>query len=556
MSIRPAIGVLGLCFASCMATNEGRPGSTDGTSPSSPPFRSVHADAAHTHRGHATFGPGSVVHHPPVAAPRDGTAATVMGYLPYWVDEVDLQWDRLDVVAWFSVGVNADGSLGDDHGWGGASYDAVLSEARAHGVKLILCATRFGADELHELLPVAGARQAAIDNLVAKVIDAGGDGLDIDFEGLAVSDRAAFVSFVTDLRVALDAAQPGLFLSLAMPAIDWEGAYDYDVLAEASDALFIMGYAFSGSWGDPGPNAPLDGSDRWGSYSLSWTVEDYLEYGGVQNASKFLMGLPLYGGLWDTTGSAVPGDAVSGTYDSIVWTEGLDFGVAHGKEWDTASATPYSVWQEGGQWRQAWYEDADSIALKADMARARGIGGFGFWALGYDGGDEELWDVVEQVASGWEPPAGDDDTAPGDDDTPDDAGPGQPTAVVDAPAHALLGETVWLDARGSTDPDGDPLFHGWSIAEGSATQQLQAADQSQAYFVASEPGLVRLVLTVSDGVHDDTAEHEIRIFPGEDPGLYLPAGDDLGVGCGANHGAGASGLGWLLIALTAVRRRR
>ena len=51
----------------------------------------------------------------------------VMGYLPYWVSAENLPWQHLDVLAWFSAEVNADGSLEDTHGWGGSGSDGVLS---------------------------------------------------------------------------------------------------------------------------------------------------------------------------------------------------------------------------------------------------------------------------------------------------------------------------------------------------------------------------------------------------------------------------------------------
>lgn len=518
-----------------------------------PHVAGVHEQALLDHRGANTFSAAQVRPYVGGGRARGAESAKVMGYLPYWVDDVDLAWDTLDVVAWFSAEIDADGSISNDHGWGGLAYDELLTQARAAGVKVVLCATRFGGDSLHELLPSATSRQRLIDALVTSVVEADGDGIDVDFEGMDAVDRNDFVSFVQDLRAAMDAAQPGLHLSLAMPAIDWQGAYDYDVLAEASDALFIMGYAFSGSWGDPGPNAPLDGSTRWGNHSLTWTVEDYIEYGGQENAHKFLLGLPLYGGQWDAASGAVPGES-EGNYDSIVWTEGLALGDAHGKEWDIASSTPYSLWQSGGQWRQAWYEDVDSIALKADLSRPYGFGGFGFWALGYEDGDAELWSTLDQVAESWSPPQGNDDDAVGDDDTPP-SGSGAPTAVIDAPHYAFTGTRVTFDAAASSDPDADSLLYAWTPGEGGATLALRDADKSLAWFDADSPGLYRVRLTVSDGTQEATADHEVRVLPAEDSGLAPMSGGEIGVGCAASVG-GARGVSVLsFFALFVVVRR-
>ena len=36
---------------------------------------------------------------------------------------------------------------------------------------------------------------------------------------------------------------------------------------------------------------------------------------------------------------------------------------------------------------QVWYDDADSVLMKADLVEINELGGIGFWALNYDGND-------------------------------------------------------------------------------------------------------------------------------------------------------------------------
>jgi hypothetical protein len=367
------------------------------------------------------------------AQARDGEAPKVIGYLPYWMEPTNIAWDVVDVLVWFSTGVSATGSLGDDHGWGGAGADALIAAAHEAGAKVVLCGTRFGGNEVHALLSSATARQSAIENLVDAMQSGGGDGIDIDFEGLEVQDRDEMVTFVQDLRAEMEAAQPGSHLSLATPVVDWSGAWDYDVLAESSDALFIMGYAFHGSWGDPGPQAPLDGSSTWGTRSLRWSVQDYLEWGGVENADRFILGLPLYGYGWESVDGSVPGDVRDGGDAwAVFWAEAHEVADEHGRLWDEDSTSPYVLWQDGEGWNQLWYDDVQSITAKVQMASDEGIGGFGFWALEYDEGDPELWDSMSEQVANWggEQAADDDDaTAAGDDDATE--AEGEPTPGAD-----------------------------------------------------------------------------------------------------------------------------
>ena len=69
----------------------------------------------------------------------------------------------------------------------------------------------------------------------------------VDIEGLNRDLKDDFVRFVEECSEVFDE------VVLAMPAVDWSGAYDYDALANASDGLFIMGYGYHWSGGSPGP---------------------------------------------------------------------------------------------------------------------------------------------------------------------------------------------------------------------------------------------------------------------------------------------------------------
>jgi len=385
----------------------------------------LHEQMLRLHADRAPLGAADVT--PPttsqLAHRARGTSPVVMGYLPYWVSANELPWEHLDVVAWFSAEMNGDGSLGDTHGWGGSGSDALISAAHQAGAIVVLSTTRFGGSNLAELLGNPTARSNAIDNLVAAMLDGGGDGLDIDFEGLELDNRDDLVDFIIALRAAMDTAQPGSHLSLATPAVDWDGAYDYDVLANHSDLLFVMGYAFAGSWSNPKPNAPLEASDQWGSRSLQWSARDYIQWAGIENAPGIILGLPLYGNTWDAA-SAELGSTATGSHSSTFYASCQERFAQYGRNWDSDSSTPWTAWNDGGQWQQLWCEDEVSIAMKAQMALDEGLGGFGFWALNYDEGDELLWQTVTDLLGG--PGGGDDDDSSGDDD--DSSGDGDSTA--------------------------------------------------------------------------------------------------------------------------------
>ncbi len=329
---------------------------------------------------------------------------TIYGFMPYWVvsDLSHVHWNLLTHVAYFSVGLNSDGSIGTTNNWPSGSYvQALISAAHANGVKVTLAATLFDSASIAALLGSSTYRQNAVNNLLSAVQAGGADGVNIDFEGVPSAQKANLVTFITALTSAFHSAIPGSHVSIDTPAVDWSGAFDYDQLAINCDGLFIMGYDYywSGS-STAGPCAPLDSSTRWGTYCVTWTVNDYFTYGGASNAGKFILGVPYYGYQWPTSSTTVPssttGSGTSKTYDAASASA-----ATYGRQWDSYSSVPYYVNSSGPY--QCFYDDAQSLGLKWDLVNSQGMGGTGIWALNYDKSNTTLWDALAakfQTSSG------------------------------------------------------------------------------------------------------------------------------------------------------------
>ncbi|MDS0217794.1 Ig-like domain-containing protein [Pseudidiomarina andamanensis] len=86
-----------------------------------------------------------------------------------------------------------------------------------------------------------------------------------------------------------------------------------------------------------------------------------------------------------------------------------------------------------------------------------------------------------------------------------------PVASVDAPNTATSGDTVRLDASGSSDADGDTLTYDWQVVSGSGVT-LSGANSATASFTAPEvttATTVQVRLIVSDGMA--TAEQTVSV---------------------------------------------
>lgn len=320
----------------------------------------------------------------------------VFGYLPYWTASAKptWRWDLLTDVSLFSVGASSSGALTSTSFWRGAGARALIDQAHQHGVRVELAVTNFDPASLHALLSDSAARDRLITALVDEALTRQpGDGVSLDFEGMQAADRASLVSFTRALHAALKARRADAQLSLATPAVDWSKAYDYAALADASEALFIMGYDYHWGSSDPGPVSPLNGGMApWPSrYCLSQTVTDYLALVGPGRADKILLGLPLYGYDYPSLTAEI-GAKARGSATAVFYSTARQRAAQHGRRYEALAQAPWYVYSDMGGPRQTWYDDEQSLSQKIDLALTRKLGGIGFWALGYE--DASLWQVV------------------------------------------------------------------------------------------------------------------------------------------------------------------
>ena len=317
--------------------------------------------------------------------------AAIFGYLPYWMSGDHLQYSLLTHLALFGVNVNANGTLGNDHG---LPWTAIINEAHANGVKVIITAILFNGDDIHNLITTPAYKNAFFTNIRNKILERNADGVNIDFESLNSADRGTpIVNFMNELTTYLHAEIPGSEISFAEPPVNWGDTWDLTGLANACDYIFIMGYAFAGGWSsNSGAMAPLTG----GSINITNTVN--IQYGTVTQTipQKLILGLPYYGYEWITT-NGQPRSAVISNIGSTFYHEYKTGSDNFGVIWDGQSQSPWYKYFDGDDWHQVWCDDDSSLGLKYDLAQSTNLKGVGMWALGYDNTRMELWyELYEQ----------------------------------------------------------------------------------------------------------------------------------------------------------------
>jgi spore germination protein YaaH len=239
---------------------------------------------------------------------------------------------------------------------------------------------------LHSILTNPAVRAATIARLLELARRHGYEGLNIDFENGAATDRDALTSFIADLAARLHAA--GKELSVEVSAkyqhttTGRSGFYDYEALGQAADRVFVMNWGWH--WTTSAPGAPDD-------MELCRRVADYVA--AMPNRSKYVLGTQMYGMDWPNQG----GPANKAT--PLEYAEVQEMIARHGVRPvldPQADSWTFRYTDSAGTPHEVWFPDAATIARRVALARERGLG-IGFWRLGRE--DQRVWSDP-QIAPG------------------------------------------------------------------------------------------------------------------------------------------------------------
>ncbi|PLW92494.1 MAG: hypothetical protein C0592_10600 [Marinilabiliales bacterium] len=319
----------------------------------------------------------------------------VFGWHPYWVGSIyqNYQWNLLSDLCYFSYEFNAStGNPTNTHSWFTAP---VIDTALAHGTKVHLCVTMFSSVDHTTFFGSTTAQTNLITNLVNAVETRNAHGINLDFEGVSSSHEPALTVFVQRIADSLHTRIPGAELTIAMPAVDWGGTWNISALNSYVDLFIFMGYDYYyGGSSIAGPTGPTYTYNTF-NYNISRTISYYLHEG--MTPSKLLVGVPYYGFEWQTSGLTNPASTVSSgtarTYSTVMNNSSGHYSLAN-YGWEPNSLESYWAYSSGGLYYQCWVDNERAMSRKFDLINIRDIGGIGIWALGYDNGYTQFWDLI------------------------------------------------------------------------------------------------------------------------------------------------------------------
>lgn len=320
----------------------------------------------------------------------------VFGWYPNWEGDLykNLNYSLLTTIAYFSYEVDpSTGNPTTIYDW---ETTPLIDSAKTNDVKVLLTITNFGQSNNKAFLN----NDKAIKNLITQLkglLKKRGSGVCLDFEGVGTNQKAAYAKFISLLSQELKKENSDYLIYMTVPSVDWAKSLDFETLIPVVDQFVIMGYGYYGSTSSvAGPVAPSESGKIWEPYNLTTSIDYYLA--NAVPSSKLIMALPYYGVMWDTKsgdrGAKVEKFIGNRTYDYIkTKVEGKVAPV----QYDTVSYTAwcsYVLDDDGTHYRQCWFDNDSTLTVKLNLIKYKKLKGMGIWALGYDKGYSNLWEVI------------------------------------------------------------------------------------------------------------------------------------------------------------------
>lgn len=227
-------------------------------------------------------------------------------------------------------------------------------------------------------------RKAAAEQIVQSMNALGLDGVTIDFEGMKGTVlKQGFSAFLTDLRAALGSRPLSVCVSpLLLHGGSSFDAYDYRAIGDIADQVILMAHDYAATSMDDAAMAggftttPLTPFDEV-YYALKCITDPNT---GVRDSKKIALAIsPASTAAWCVTdGKVTNRTPLHPSMDTL--TTRLQQAQTG---WSSNYDAPFAVYTgDDGQKVTVWYENAESITRKIELARMFGINKLSVWRLG------------------------------------------------------------------------------------------------------------------------------------------------------------------------------
>ncbi len=303
-------------------------------------------------------------------------------YIPYWDQEnayvsLEENMNYIHTVHPYWYKNASDGSITK---FNGAENKKLLEFCQDQDFEIVPVVTNeFDASSVQAIISDSETREEHIENIMKLIEENDYDGISIDYENMAASDREDFTAFIEELADEIHAENKTLAISVHAKTSDsgeWDGpaSQDWKALGEAADRFKIMTYDYHWSTSTAGDIAPV-----------SW-MEDVYDYAvTVVPEEKIMIGLHFYG--YDWVGAQATGLTYEEVQDLIKEQE-----IAEEDIRTSLEDEKYFEYTVDDVDHSVYFADSETILKRLPLVSDYRLAGVGIWRLG--GEDQEIWNEI------------------------------------------------------------------------------------------------------------------------------------------------------------------
>lgn len=335
---------------------------------------------------------------------------TVSAWIPYWAKTAGTKSATAHLKYFnelhpFSFEVQPDGTIIDRMKLDQTPYKELIQTAKKNNVKIIPTFLWTGPTAMKNTFSDTTKTQTHINKIIELAQSIGASGVDIDYEGKRMEDKALYASFFQKLSTALHAknltlsctieatatSKPSDRLLLLKATSPWSN--DLAKLNKYCDTIRLMAYdqmpqTTTSTWTektDKRPYAP--------NSDIAW-VRKVLDYNlKFIDKSKLVLGIPTYG--WDTQYTKLKTGGYS--YEimkSMPFADGIQLAKDNNvKPTRDASGGLSFTYVKNGTNRVVYLADATSLQYAYEEAKKRKLKGVTLFKI--DGAeDSQIWNIL------------------------------------------------------------------------------------------------------------------------------------------------------------------
>ena len=241
--------------------------------------------------------------------------------------------------------------------------------------------TDFTTTTANSVLRNESAKKTIINYLLKQCLTRGISGINFDFENMKHTDKEVFYNHVREMELAMH--EIGVVVSVDITryektSLQWSMCYDRDRLAEYADYIMLMAYDqyYAGS-----KTAGPVGGLTWVEDSVKLTLSEV-------PAEKLVLGMPFYTRYWETKNNTVI------STKAISMDSAIKLIKEHNPQmvYVAKDGQHKAIWTNNGVECSFWFETAETIGKRVDIANKYNLAGVASWRRGFETAD--VWTEI------------------------------------------------------------------------------------------------------------------------------------------------------------------